>query len=277
MRFLIALAALAQQDAWKPIDAKIEQVGDDVHLSFQPIDVTKLRVGVAFERAQLHGPDGKVAAKSEGGVIALEKKSGVAEIVLFKAKAQGLKLEVPAGESERKPAAPKEADLEEIGEFKPTFYWVLQEEKFDGERDTPLLDPEGKELGRFPKEFVRQAKIEGTAKLRDGRVVNVVEKGWRVVDAPHGLGAGGFHLIPFRSVAVDRTEIPLGTKLFIKEAVGMKLPDGTTHDGVFWAHDVGGAIKGKRIDLFTGLGRRQDVYAKAGIENMKPLKLRRFK
>jgi 3D (Asp-Asp-Asp) domain-containing protein len=42
--------------------------------------------------------------------------------------------------------------------------------------------------------------------------------------------------------------------LFIKETVGMKMPDGTAHDGFWYASDVGGAIKGARIDLFTGAG-----------------------
>jgi 3D (Asp-Asp-Asp) domain-containing protein len=32
------------------------------------------------------------------------------------------------------------------------------------------------------------------------------------------------------------------------------MPDGTAHDGFWYASDVGGAIKGQRIDLFTGVG-----------------------
>jgi 3D (Asp-Asp-Asp) domain-containing protein len=41
--------------------------------------------------------------------------------------------------------------------------------------------------------------------------------------------------------------------LFIKETVGMKMPDGTVHDGFWYASDVGRAIKGLRVDLFTGV------------------------
>src|SRR5262249_18506573 len=47
---------------------------------------------------------------------------------------------------------------------------------------------------------------------------------------------------------------PRHSVLFIKETVGLKMPDGSAHDGYWYASDVGGAIKGARIDLFTGAG-----------------------
>jgi 3D (Asp-Asp-Asp) domain-containing protein len=64
----------------------------------------------------------------------------------------------------------------------------------------------------------------------------------------------GCHLAPLRTVAVDPNIIPRHSVLFIKQTVGLKLPDGTVHDGYWYASDVGGAIKGQRIDLFTGFG-----------------------
>jgi 3D (Asp-Asp-Asp) domain-containing protein len=57
-----------------------------------------------------------------------------------------------------------------------------------------------------------------------------------------------------RTVAADPSVFPRRTILFIKETVGLKLPDGSTHDGYWYVSDVGGAIKGQRIDLFTGVG-----------------------
>jgi 3D (Asp-Asp-Asp) domain-containing protein len=68
------------------------------------------------------------------------------------------------------------------------------------------------------------------------------------------LDALGCKVVAMRTVAVDKNLIPRHSVLFIKETVGLKMPDGSTHDGYWYASDVGGAIKGQRIDLFTGAG-----------------------
>jgi 3D (Asp-Asp-Asp) domain-containing protein len=75
------------------------------------------------------------------------------------------------------------------------------------------------------------------------------------------LDSLGCRVVPMRTLAVDRNVIPRHTILFIKETVGLKLPDGSVHDGYWYASDIGGAIKGDRIDLYTG----------AGAASMKPL------
>ena len=62
----------------------------------------------------------------------------------------------------------------------------------------------------------------------------------------------GCKVAAMRTVAVDPKVIPRRTVLFIKETVGLPMPDGTTHDGYWYASDIGGAIKGQRIDLYTG-------------------------
>ena len=69
-----------------------------------------------------------------------------------------------------------------------------------------------------------------------------------------GKDSLGCRLAPMRTVAVDPKIFPRHSVLFIKETVGLKMPDGTVHDGYWYASDVGGAIKGARIDLFTGAG-----------------------
>ncbi|WP_324794666.1 3D domain-containing protein [Brevundimonas sp.] len=65
----------------------------------------------------------------------------------------------------------------------------------------------------------------------------------------------GCRPIPMRTIATDPRYIPRRTRLFIPETVGMRMPDGTPHDGYWYASDTGGAIKGQKIDLYTGHGR----------------------
>jgi 3D (Asp-Asp-Asp) domain-containing protein len=68
------------------------------------------------------------------------------------------------------------------------------------------------------------------------------------------LDSLGCKVVPMRTLAVDTRVIPKRTVVFIKETVGMKMPSGEAHDGYWYASDVGGAIKGQRIDLYTGRG-----------------------
>ena len=64
----------------------------------------------------------------------------------------------------------------------------------------------------------------------------------------------GCKVVPMRTLAVDPRIVPKGSVVFIKETVGLEMPDGRIHDGLWYASDVGGAIKGQRIDLYTGAG-----------------------
>lgn len=86
---------------------------------------------------------------------------------------------------------------------------------------------------------------------------------WRASARLYHAGGGGAtgndslgcRPIPMRTVAVDPRVIPRRTKLFIRETVGLRLADGAVHDGYWYASDTGGAIKGAKIDLYTGHGR----------------------
>ncbi len=66
----------------------------------------------------------------------------------------------------------------------------------------------------------------------------------------------GCRPIAMRTIATDPRVIPRRTRVFIRETVGIRLPDGTVHDGYWFASDTGGAIRGQRVDLYTGHGRR---------------------
>ena len=85
---------------------------------------------------------------------------------------------------------------------------------------------------------------------------------WRASARLYHAGGGGAtgndslgcRPVAMRTVAVDPRVIPRRTKLFIRETVGMRLADGSIHDGYWYASDTGGAIKGQKIDLYTGHG-----------------------
>jgi 3D (Asp-Asp-Asp) domain-containing protein len=66
----------------------------------------------------------------------------------------------------------------------------------------------------------------------------------------------GCRVIPMRTAAVDGVKVPRGSILYIKETVGLPMPDGTKHDGYWFASDRGSAIRAGRIDLFTGVGAK---------------------
>lgn len=89
------------------------------------------------------------------------------------------------------------------------------------------------------------------------------EPDWRASARLYHAGGGGAtgrdslgcQPIAMRTVAVDPRVIPRRTRLFIHETVGMRMSDGSVHDGYWYASDTGGAIKGEKVDLFTGHGR----------------------
>jgi hypothetical protein len=80
---------------------------------------------------------------------------------------------------------------------------------------------------------------------------------WYKAKGLYGDGVNGYILIPYRTIAVDKKVLPIGTVLFIPDAVGIEivLPNGKKmiHDGYFFSADIGGDIKGNHIDVFTGL------------------------
>jgi 3D (Asp-Asp-Asp) domain-containing protein len=88
----------------------------------------------------------------------------------------------------------------------------------------------------------------------------------------HGMRARdalGCPVSAMRTVAADRTLVSPHSIIFIKETAGLPLPGGGMHDGYWYVSDVGGAIRGERIDLFTGPGAAS-MQALMGL-NMKAL------
>jgi hypothetical protein len=173
------------------------------------------------------------------------------------------------------------------GKLFPTFYNVAEEATHPGEKTEVLYASNSDTvLAKVSKNFRDALDLEGTGLLNDGRVLNVGERTsgfWKYVTLPkgsYGLGIHGHYLFPYRVAAVDfpylckllkrddcadvaaiRKKL-VGTLLFFPKFVGLTLPNGQKHDGYICAHDIGGAIKNDRIDLFVGtMGGGNPFYA----------------
>ena len=200
-------------------------------------------------------------------------------IFALPAQAQGLTYDT-AGCGVRPPDSDV-AGYKSLGGFRPTFYRILDESnpEWPPEAATePLLTREGKLIARVGPTFKHQLDIEGSGRLRDGRIVNFEEKhngSWRymvVKQAPYGIGEDGRKLIPFLSIAVDPKVIKIGSVLYIPALKGIRLPSGKTHDGFVFADDTGQGIDGRRIDVFVGFEVDVDnTLTRSGqIRNMEP-------
>jgi 3D (Asp-Asp-Asp) domain-containing protein len=151
------------------------------------------------------------------------------------------------------------------GKAQLTYYWVASESDYTGANDTILCDANANTLATVPLAFANAIRLEGTGKLTDGRILNVgascaCPSGMTVcyivldpVKYPWGLGASSRALKPFRSIAVDRNFVAIGTKVYVPEFDGVQMPSsyGFVHDGCLVADDVGGGITGAHFDFFA--------------------------
>jgi 3D (Asp-Asp-Asp) domain-containing protein len=165
--------------------------------------------------------------------------------------------------------------VEELG-WALRFYWLALEENFQHPATSPrrgrvqevpantwveLYTQDGLFFARVPERFAWSLRMEGSGLMMDGRVVNskgACKYGYGtcfeqldVREHPFGRGAGRRPLVPFKSVAVDPTVIPIGEPLYIPELDGIQLPDGSIHDGCVRADDTGGGIKKRKMDFFV--------------------------
>lgn len=80
----------------------------------------------------------------------------------------------------------------------------------------------------------------------------------KIVDAEGPIGAMGLPLYAGRSLAVDKSYIPLGSMIWLET----KTPDGDDINKMVMAMDIGSAIKGGiRGDYFWGYGEEAFLYA----------------
>jgi 3D (Asp-Asp-Asp) domain-containing protein len=179
-----------------------------------------------------------------------------------------------------KPPTPEVTEPKPLGNFNITFYYVIGEDEVK-----PKVANDNKELTAIatapetvtlyePKacapiadvtpEFAQQLALQGTGKLRDGRVLNIwghcsCERRpcFKVTENQWGSGGTGRALQPFRTVAVDPKVVKLGSLLYVPLLEGRTMPGrapwgGYVHDGCVVADDTGGGIDGQQLDLFVG-------------------------
>ena len=75
-----------------------------------------------------------------------------------------------------------------LGEFRVTFYWLVEEESYQGKKTNPLYTTDGKLVGKFTNQFIHDFQIESCALLSDGRIISYLKGriAARVVDMPIG-------------------------------------------------------------------------------------------
>jgi len=151
-----------------------------------------------------------------------------------------------------------------MGRFKVTYYWAVEENEYPTSRSSPIYLADGQLLGRFSAAFVKAFRVEAAARLKDGRRISYLKQSDRAKVVDEYLGYGGHKLAELKSIAVDPRLIPVGSVVYIPQAENVAV-DGRTLSGVFYAHDVGSAIKGKHIDIFVGRKQNMDAFTSAGM------------
>lgn len=166
--------------------------------------------------------------------------------------------------------APRAIDLVASGDgvYRNTYYDFPSEGA--GAKDATLYDASCSPIARVTQAFHDQVCVQGSGRLAVGQTVSFAKRdcacaslcprtGQKIcferLDAarfPHGRGATGGPITPLRTVAVDVSVIPLGTRVFVPELAGLPRPDGSPHDGCFVAEDRGIKVVGKHLDVFTG-------------------------
>ncbi len=163
--------------------------------------------------------------------------------------------------------APDVPNARYLGKFKTTFYWVVEEKDYPKSRSVPLYDQKGKLVGRFSRSFVRDFKREAAARLRDGRCISYLKKANRVLIDSRFLGVNGYKLTELKSIAVDPRVVPIGAKVYIPQAEKVVI-HGKPLNGIFRAHDIGSAVKGKHIDVFVGAKENIQAFKSAGMKSL---------
>ncbi|KAK9696032.1 hypothetical protein K7432_012687 [Basidiobolus ranarum] len=142
---------------------------------------------------------------------------------------------------------------------KMTYYWVANENDHSGSKNVDIKTCAGKSIAKVSWSFAEAARMEGTARLNNGKVVNLscsCGSGFNCFMAldekryPFGLGSQSNALKPFISISAN--DIPFGSTVIVKELQGLKMPNGITHNGCVRVDDKGWSFGNNHIDLLVG-------------------------
>ncbi|ORX78737.1 hypothetical protein K493DRAFT_321172 [Basidiobolus meristosporus CBS 931.73] len=142
---------------------------------------------------------------------------------------------------------------------KMTFYWIAKEGDHSGSKSIDLRTCSGQTIAKVSRSFAEAARMEGTARLNNGKVVNLAcgcgsgYSCFMTLDQkryPYGLGSRSNSLKPFISISAN--DLPYGSKVMVNQLKGLKMPNGSTHNGCVRVDDKGWSFGNNHIDLLVG-------------------------
>lgn len=184
-------------------------------------------------------------------------------------------------------------EITQIADLLPTTYYLAQEDKisckgsyrddvYDGTEKTKVKTPGGKVIATVCSRYYRFLTMEGSGLLSDrgqgkltinwaGKFRFKIQKRCKM---GHGISPKDC-LLSHHTIAADPKIHKVGDIIYIPSAVGLQLPDGSTHNGYFIVLDTGGAFIGvgqQRVDLFVGLENdSNNVFRNAGFHHRSPI------
>ena len=187
-----------------------------------------------------------------------------------------------------------QSDMTQIADLLPTTYYLAQEDKisckgkyrdqiFDGTETSEIKDPDDAVIATVCTRYYRFLTMEGSGLLKD-RGQGKVTVNWagkfrfkkqNRCKLGHGISPRDC-LLSHHTIAADPKVHKVGDIIYIPDAVGIQLPNGSIHNGYFIVLDTGGAFVGigqQRVDLFVGLQNdNKNVFKDKGFHHKKPIK-----
>lgn len=159
---------------------------------------------------------------------------------------------------------------EMLGQFKNTYYDFPSEGEYSGSERVSVYNARCEAVAEVPDAFFQRLCVQGSGTLLSGGTLSFSKRNcscaarcertgqhlcFDALDAdkfPWGRGATGKPISALRTLAVDSSQIPLGSLVYLAEFDGLALPSGGQHDGCFLAQDRGLWVRGRHVDVFAG-------------------------